>query len=78
MLMDATLGLGATYTHNLYTSDTEAGIGFGDSELGIVFKLDIILAAEGAIDISTGFHLKLQNGLAIDITLFGTNVSQIT
>ncbi|KAK1817413.1 hypothetical protein LTR12_008169 [Friedmanniomyces endolithicus] len=78
MLMDATLGLGATYTHNLYTSDTEAGIGFGDSELGIVFKLDIILAAEGAIDISTGFHLKLQNGLAIDITLFGTNVSHIT
>ncbi|KAK0249420.1 hypothetical protein B0A54_16230 [Friedmanniomyces endolithicus] len=78
MLMDATLGLGATYTHNLYTSDTEAGIGFGGSELGIVFKLDIILAAEGAIDISTGFHLKLQNGLAIDITLFGTEVSHIT
>jgi len=79
MLLDTTLSLGATYTHNLYSSNTPLGIWITDNlELGVIFAIDLILDADGMIDISTGFHLKLEDDLAIDIAMFAKDVSGIT
>lgn len=78
MKMDATLSLGSTYTLNLYTSDTPLGIEISTKlDLGIIFTVDLILDVEGKIDISSGFHIKVDDGLGIDIALFGNEASEI-
>ncbi|KAM5383706.1 hypothetical protein ACJZ2D_001695 [Fusarium nematophilum] len=79
MLIDTVLSAGATYTLNLYTSSTAIGFVVSDDiELGVIFTIDLILSVEGEIDVSSGFHLKLDDGVAIDIALFSEHVSSIT
>ncbi len=84
MELDTTLSLYSTYTLNLYTSPPAVGpipIGFKVSDdflIGVVFTIDLILTASGFIDISSGFHIKLEDGLAIDFELFGKDASGIT
>lgn len=76
--METILGLGATYELNLYTSNTPIGFGLGkDIMLGVVFKVDLLLSVDGTINISNGFHIKLDDGIAIDISLFGDKVSNL-
>jgi hypothetical protein len=78
MQFDTTLSGGATYTLNLYESETPIGVSAGqDNEIGIIFSIDLILSAQAEIDISSGFHIKLNDGVAINMTMFGKNVSSI-
>ncbi len=79
MEIDTTLSAGATYTFNLYKSESPIGISAGqDLEVGIVFTIDVILSVEAEIDISSGFHIQLNDGVAINIPLFGQDISSIT
>ncbi|KAK4499719.1 hypothetical protein PRZ48_010237 [Zasmidium cellare] len=85
MLIDTTLSLDATYTLNLFNSGRETAgvipIGLyitDDLQLGLIFTVDLILAAHADIDVSSGFHLLLDDGFAIDIALFGEDASSIT
>jgi hypothetical protein len=76
--VDTIFSLGATYELNLYSSSTPLGISITkDLEVGVIFAIDLILSVEGEIDISSGFHIKLDDGLRIDIALFGDDVSEI-
>ncbi|KAF1972785.1 hypothetical protein BU23DRAFT_599525 [Bimuria novae-zelandiae CBS 107.79] len=76
--LNTILGAGATYELNLYTSNTPIGIGVGkDLRLGVVFQVDLLLSVEGELDISSGVHIKLDDGVAIDIALFSDAVSNI-
>lgn len=78
MLMDTTLSAGATYKLNLYSSNTPLGLSITkDLEIGIIFSVDLILTVEGEINISSGFHIRLEDGAAIDITLFAKDISDI-
>jgi hypothetical protein len=78
MAIDTILGVGATYELNLYSSNTPLGISITkDLHLGVIFSIDLILAIDGQIDISSGFHLKVDDGLAINIALFSDDVSEI-
>ncbi len=77
--IDTTLSGGATYTLNLYESETIAGFTAGENLLvGVVFSIDLILSVDAEIDISSGFHIQLNDGLAINIPIFDQNVSSIT
>lgn len=85
MLIDTTLSLDATYTLNLFNSGRDVSrimpIGLhvtDDLELGLMFTVDLILAARADIDVSSGFHLLLDDGFAIDIAPFGDHASSIT
>ena len=79
MLVDTILSAEATYTLNVYTSKSEAGIRLSDKmELGVTFTVDLILDAKADIDLQSGFHIKFADGLAIDIALFGKDVSGLT
>lgn len=76
--LNTVLGAGATYELNLFTSNTPIGIGVGkDLTLGVVFKVDLLLSVQGEIDISSGLHIKLDDGVGIDIALFSDAVSNI-
>jgi hypothetical protein len=79
MDINTKLSSGATYTLNLYTSDTPIGFAVTNELLiGVVFAVDLIISVESEIDISSGFHIQLHDGIAINIPMFNKNVSSIT
>ncbi|KAF5966880.1 hypothetical protein FBULB1_11455 [Fusarium bulbicola] len=79
MLVDTVLSAGATYTLNLYTSTTPAGFAVRDNlEIGVIFAIDLILSVEGEINISSGFHLRLDDGVLFDIAIFSKEISNLT
>ncbi|KAG9237642.1 hypothetical protein BJ875DRAFT_518013 [Amylocarpus encephaloides] len=66
-----------TYTLNLFTSQTEIGVKAAENLLiGVVFTVDLILSANAAIDISSGFHIRLEKAV-IELPMFSKNVSKI-
>ncbi|KAL0943353.1 glycolate oxidase [Colletotrichum truncatum] len=78
MQLDTTLSAGLTYTLNLYTSQTPLGSRIGDDLLlGVVFSIDLILSVEAEIQMTSGFHIKMDDQVAFDIALFSRNVSSI-
>ncbi|CAM1509653.1 Fc.00g033920.m01.CDS01 [Cosmosporella sp. VM-42] len=79
MLIDTVLSAGVTYTLNLFTSETPVGFAVGNElEIGVIFSIDLILTVEGQIDISTGFHIRLEDGAAVNIVMFSERVSRVT
>jgi len=79
MQVDTILSGGATYTLNLYTSKSAIGFAVGDDLLvGVVLTVDLILSVDSEIDISSGFHIQLNDGIAINIPMFNNDVSSIT
>ncbi|TEA11907.1 hypothetical protein C8034_v007125 [Colletotrichum sidae] len=78
MELDTTLSAGLSYTLNLYTSTTPLGSRIGDDLLlGVVFNIDLILSVESEVQMTSGFHIKLDDGVAFDIALFSKNVSSV-
>ncbi|RAO67458.1 uncharacterized protein BHQ10_003470 [Talaromyces amestolkiae] len=76
--LDIKLSAEATYTLNLYTSETPEGISVPGVTIGAVFSIDLILIANAEIDIGSGIHIKLDDGLAFDLEMFNSNVSTVT
>lgn len=68
----------ATYTLNLFTSKTPAGFSIPDLEAGAIFGVTLILMSKAEVDITGGIHIKLDDGLALDLELFNKNTSGIT
>ncbi|KAL2784450.1 hypothetical protein BJX66DRAFT_344015 [Aspergillus keveii] len=58
--------------------DSVAGFKIPGLEAGALFKVDLVLMAEAEIDISSGFHVKLDQGLLLDFALFEKDVGGIT
>jgi hypothetical protein len=78
MEMTTTLSGGVTYTLNLYSSVTPLGGAVqGLGTVGLVFSIDLILSVESEVQIANGFHIKLDDGVLIDIALFSKKVSQL-
>jgi len=79
MQLDTILSAGATYTLNLYTSKTPIGFAVTDNLLiGVVFMVDLILDVMSEIDVSSGFHIRLNDGINFKIPIFNQNVTSIT
>ncbi|KAK0384724.1 hypothetical protein NLU13_7202 [Sarocladium strictum] len=78
MDLTTTLSTGVTYTLNLYSSLTPLGGAIqGIGTVGLVLSVDLILSVESEIHIANGFHIKLDDGLLVDIALFSKKVSQL-
>jgi hypothetical protein len=79
VLLETVLSGGLTYSLNLYTSNSPIGVAISDEIMaGVFFTIDLILSTEAEIDIHSGFHIKLDDGVAFDIALFSQNVSDTT
>lgn len=76
--LDVMLSAESTYTINIFTSETPAGFSIPGLKIGAVFSVDLILIADADIDIGSGIHIKLDDGLSFDIEMFNSNVSAIT
>jgi hypothetical protein len=76
--IETSLSVGATYTLNLFSSKSIVGMAVGKNlKVGLVFTIDLILTVEGAIDITNGFHIKLDDGITINIPLFDDKVGNL-
>lgn len=80
MLLDLSLEADKTYTIDLYPKDwyQPAGIEVGDQLVGFIISLQLILALDSEVDISTGVHIAFDDGLGVEISLFGSEVSTIS
>ncbi|KAK1977953.1 hypothetical protein LZ30DRAFT_600176 [Colletotrichum cereale] len=76
--LDTTLSAGLNYKLNLYTSTTPLGARIGDDlQLGVVFAVDLILVVESEVQMSSGFHIRMDDRVGFDIALFSKNVSSV-
>lgn len=68
------------YTIPLYDSSKKSGLTIGteDIGLGVFFTVDLILDIERPLDITSGVHLKIDDGVSFIIDLFGDKSSDIT
>lgn len=80
MLLDVSLTADQVWTIPLYpkTWPQLAGFSIGDQELGVVIGLDLVLELTSQVNMSTGVHISFDDGLAMQIAMFGNNVSTIT
>lgn len=78
MDLDTSFADTMTYTLNLYSTESPVGLVIADQEIGVFFTIDLVLGVAGQIDISSGFHIKFNDGMKIDIGLFERDVSNIT
>ncbi|KAI0516953.1 hypothetical protein F5B22DRAFT_646298 [Xylaria bambusicola] len=79
MLIDTVLSAGTTYTLNLYSTNTPLGLSV-DSEtfVGVIASIDLILGADADINISSGVHIRVDDGMTLDLSLFSQNVTSVT
>jgi hypothetical protein len=77
MELNTVISTGATYAIKLFATQSPLGIMVGDLVLGAIISVDLVLAVEGEIDISSGFHIKLDDGVELNLALFGDKVSNM-
>jgi hypothetical protein len=78
--LSTVISYGVTYEINLFSSTSPYGVRFGYVlHLGIVAAVDLILSIESTdkVDISTGFHIKLEDGIMFDLALFSDKMSDM-
>jgi hypothetical protein len=76
--LDIQLSSQSTYTYPLFRSETEVGFSVPGLEVGAVFGVDLVLIADSEVDIGTGIHIKLDDGVGFDLAMFSSNVSDMT
>lgn len=69
------LAAGSSFTVPLYDSSEDLGI--AEIGLGVFFTVDLILNVDRPLDVTSGIHLKLEDGLSFVIDLFGDKPSEI-
>ena len=70
---------GSTWMINLFTSETPVGFSYLDLglQVGAIFSVDLFLIADAEIEIGSGIHIKLDDGVAFDMQMFKNDVSSI-
>lgn len=78
MALNTILSTGTSYTLNLYASKSAVGIKINENlAVGLYASVDLILDASSQIDISSGFHIKMDDGVSFNIALFAKEVSKM-
>ncbi|RYO75536.1 hypothetical protein DL766_010286 [Monosporascus sp. MC13-8B] len=79
LVLNTVLSGNADYKLPLYTSNTLAGLSLNsDTFVGVIFSVDLILSTSADVDFTSGIHIKVDDGAAIELSLFGNNISRIT
>jgi hypothetical protein len=79
--MRVTLGGGATYTMGMYDSSVAhpfLGFKVGDELfVGVVFTVDLIISVNAEVTIESGFHLKMEDGFSLELSMFAKEVANL-
>ncbi|KAF2825407.1 hypothetical protein CC86DRAFT_395030 [Ophiobolus disseminans] len=78
--LETVLAVSATHEINLYSSVSPVGIKIGPMlQLGLIAAVDLIFSVQTVDDIriSTGFHIKFNDGVEFNLALFGDKVSHV-
>jgi hypothetical protein len=78
--LNTVLEVGATYEINLYSLVSPISIKVGQMlQFGVMAVVDLILLVQtpGKVDISSGFHIKVEDGVVFDIAMFGDKASNM-
>ncbi|KAJ9154994.1 hypothetical protein NKR23_g2213 [Pleurostoma richardsiae] len=66
---------GATYTVNLFTSNSPIGLGFPGLDVGVVFYVDLVFTLTAEVDLEAGFYVQLADGSYLEASLFGGDIT---
>lgn len=72
--LEVTLTAQATYTLPLFRSQSSLGMALPDAYAGAVIAIDLVLTAEAEVQLQSGFHLKVDGSILIDIGMFAQNI----
>lgn len=78
--LETILQASATYTVKLIPpGGNPLGIALPNNiNLGVIFSADLIFSIEGELDITGGLHIKVDDHVAMQLALFGDEVSDMT
>jgi hypothetical protein len=68
---------GVTYTLPLFKYGAAVDID-EDLFLGIVFNVDLIISLESEVTITTGFHVRLEDGVLLRLAMFSKDPTDVT
>ncbi|KAF3191940.1 hypothetical protein TWF788_004133 [Orbilia oligospora] len=75
--LNTVFSAGITYTLNLYASKTQFGVQISPRLFfGAVVVVDLILSAEAEISITSGFHIRIDDGAELKLGLFADEVAE--
>lgn len=78
LYMQLGITLQGTYTIPIFKSQSAVGISLGGNlEIGVFLTIDLILSADSGLNLESGFHIKFNDGIALNIALFSKNVSGV-
>ncbi|KAI1431061.1 hypothetical protein GGR50DRAFT_113679 [Xylaria sp. CBS 124048] len=81
LLTDIALSTGTTYTINLYPGNTQIGVAIDSQTLiGVTTPIDLILSVDApvSVNITGGLHIKMNDGLSLDVALFAQEIANVT
>lgn len=78
MLLNTKIAVGSTYIVNLFSSKTSLDVIIGSNiTAGVALDIDLVLTSRDAVDLTSGFHLRLDKGASMEFDLFSSNVSNV-
>ena len=80
MQLRTVIAAGSSFTIPLYQSDSDREMLLGsNSDLGlrVYFTVDLLLSVDRTLDMTSGLHLKLEDGVTFTVDMFGDKPSGI-
>lgn len=73
--MEVAMSAGASYSINLFTSNSPIGLGFPGLSVGVVFYLDLVFSLTDQLDLEGGFYVQLPDNAYLEASVFGGEIT---
>lgn len=78
MLLNTKIAAGSTYIVNLFSSKAPLDVTIGSNiTAGVALDIDLVITSRDAVDVTSGFHLRLDKGASMEFDLFSSNISNV-
>jgi hypothetical protein len=74
--IELSMSAGATYSINLFTTNSPIGLGFPGLSVGVVFYVDLVFSLSEMIDLEGGFYLQVADGSFLEASVFGGDITK--
>lgn len=78
MLLNTKIAVGSTYIVNLFSTKTPLDVIIGSNiTAGVALDIDLVLTSRDVVDVTSGFHLRVDKGASMEFDLFSSNISNV-